>query len=65
MIVSRYNRKTEEIEWVVGGADGTLDIINFEGVTLPKNSTVFYGQHNLEVGPYGIQLDLYSWTFTL
>ena len=43
-----YNRDTEDVEYVVGGADGTLDLIDLEGNRLPKNSTVFYGQHNLE-----------------
>jgi hypothetical protein len=44
----KYNRATLESEWIVGGTDGTLDIIGLDGRHMGATATAFSGQHNLE-----------------
>lgn len=44
----KANLQTGDLEWIAGGENGTLSIIDEEGVLWPPGHTFWRGQHNVE-----------------
>lgn len=44
----KANLKTGELEWIAGGENGTLSIIDEDGALWPPGHTLWWGQHNVE-----------------